>query len=117
MAGAYLPSVIPAVDVPNPATDPFPSGGRLVETGAISVHSRYQPAPEDTVNAEGGGYDIALLFLKEELSGPGISTIDIAPRGSTYTSGEAFGIVGWGYYNPPACTRTSPSCTTGSRGS
>ena len=99
LAGAYLPIVIPAVDVPNPPTDPLPSGGKQVETGAISVHSRFQP-DEPNVNAEGGGYDIALLFLKEELSGPGISTIDIAPRGSTYTSGEAFGIVGWGSYNP-----------------
>jgi len=99
LAGAYLPIVVPAVDVPNPPTDPLPSGGRQVETGAISVHSRFQPDNPE-VNAEGAGYDIALLFLKEELSGPGISTIEIAPRGSTYTSGEAFGIVGWGSYNP-----------------
>ena len=99
LAGAYLPIVVPAVDVPNPPTDPLPSGGKQVETGAISVHSRFQP-DNPNVNAEGAGYDIALLFLKEELSGPGISTIEIAPRGSTYTSGEAFGIVGWGSYNP-----------------
>ena len=109
LAGAYLPIVIPAVDVPNPPTDPLPSGGRQVETGAVSVHSRFQPPPEDSfVNAEGGGYDIALLFLKEELSGPGISTIDIAPRGSTYTSGEAFGIVGWGRYNPDSANPFQP---------
>jgi hypothetical protein len=93
-----MPMVVTAADVPANDPDlPVPTTN-LVPTKAVVTSAGWAENPVTVA-----GLDIALLLLEEDLLDVEVASLPAA--GTTYSSGEAFNIAGWGMCCAVAASR------------
>lgn len=89
-----LPVVVTAADVP--VDDINDENGEIPATSLVPTKAVVTSAGWNGFSPN--GYDLALLLLEEDLVGVEVASLPAA--GTTYTSGEAFNIAGWGSTSP-----------------